>query len=187
MIEKPDFDQSEQLATTATTTALVTRVKRKTIGPATKTNSDKTELKKAPRVAIDTLRRKYNSNIVIVNNKSNFKSHLVKCQTIMDNIHNDELLIKAIGKATDRASNLATQLNANNFNTFELETRSHKVRLLGNKMTIPIKGANKDGFNPDEIDIADDKLKIIEIPSIEIKVRKHKIEIERMLQARKKR
>lgn len=67
------------------------------------------------------LKRGYRSNDVIVNTKSSFKSHLVRCQALIDNIHFDEIVLKSMGKATVRAANLAIQLNLNNYNSFELK------------------------------------------------------------------
>lgn len=104
----------------------------------------------------------------------------------MDNIYFDELIIKAMGKATSRALDLAMQLNSNNFNTFDLEPKQYSVQLIENKLTKPVRGANKDGFDPDSIDIADDKLRFIEMPALEIRVRKNKIEIDKVKQARRK-
>lgn len=133
-----------------------------------------------------TPRRKHNSNEVIVNTKSNFKSHLVRCQSILDNTTFDEVVIKAMGKATTRAANLAVHLNANNFNTFHLESKTYTVDVIEDRSLAgkPIKGANKDGFNPDAIDTTIEKK--THIPAIVIRVRKNELEIKSMATARKR-
>lgn len=125
-----------------------------------------------------------NSNEVVVNNKTNFKCHLVKCQDIMDNIHFDQVVIKAMGKATTRAINLALQLNLNNYNTFELSTRTYSVDILEDKVKRKIIGAEKDVFDPDEVDVKLSK-KITHVPAIEIIVRKSKLELDKLNHARK--
>lgn len=120
----------------------------------------------------------YKSNLVAVNNKSNFKSQLTKCQNIIDNIHFTELIIKGMGKATCRASNLAIQLNLNNHNSFELKPRIYSVDILEDKIKKPIKGADKDSFDPDKVDMEDKRL--VHVPAIEIIVRKNKIELDKI-------
>lgn len=125
---------------------------------------------------METIRKKYNSNEIIVNTKSNFKSHLTKCQSIMNNNQHDKLLIKAMGKATFRAINLALQLNLNNYNTFDLKPRTYTVDILedinGKK---PLRGGDKDSFNPDDI-----RKKVTHIPAIEISVLKNQLEVKKL-------
>ena len=131
---------------------------------------------------MSTLKPKYNSNQIIVNNKSNFKCHLVKGQAILDNIHFDELVIVAMGKATTRALNLAVQLNKNNFNSFELKPRTYSVDIWEDKSIKQVKCANKDGFDPDSINISE--VTPTQVPAIEIIVRKSQLEINKMRQSR---
>lgn len=132
------------------------------------------------------IRRKFNSNEIVVNNKSNFKSQLVKCQNIMNNINYDELVIKAMGRATSRAINLALQLNETNYNTFEISPRTYSIEHNEDKVKQPVRGADKDSFDPDDIDINMDK-QTIYIPAIELVVRKSKLEIEKVRQVQKRR
>lgn len=129
------------------------------------------------------LKRKYNSNEVIVNNKSNFKSQLVKCQSIMDNTRFDDLVIRAMGKATCRAMNLALQLNLNNYETFELKPKTFSVELKEDNLKRPVRGADKDGFDPKSVDVTGKKTYFV--PAIEIVVRKSEIEIERVKQIKR--
>lgn len=132
------------------------------------------------------IRRKFSSNEIVVNNKSNFKSQLVKCQNIMNNINYDELVIKAMGRATSRAINLALQLNETNYNTFEISPRTYSIEHNEDKVKQPVRGADKDSFDPDDIDINMDK-QTIYIPAIELVVRKSKLEIEKVRQVQKRR
>lgn len=125
---------------------------------------------------MNNLKRKQNSNEVIVNNKSNFKSHLVKSQTILDNIHFDELVLRAMGKAIQRARNLASQLNVNNYNTFDVSEKSYTVDIVEDKPRKTLKGANRDSFDPDAIDVTNRR--VTQVPIIEIIVRKSKAEIQ---------
>ena len=125
------------------------------------------------------LKRRYKSNDIIVNNTSNFKSFLVRCQAILDDLHYNELTIKAMGKATSRALDLAIKLNENNFNTFSIKSRPFIVTTL---LKDPVVGANKDRFDPDN----DDNFQPIQQPAIEIVVRKNQIEIDMLNNARKK-
>jgi DNA-binding protein len=129
------------------------------------------------------LHRKLNSNEVIINNKSSYKCHLVRCQTILDNIHYDKVVLKAMGKATNRAASLAIQLNANNYNTFEIKPKTYSVELIEDNSKRPLRGADKDGFDPDAVDISKKKLKYV--PAIEINVCKSKWEIEKIKRLRK--
>lgn len=128
------------------------------------------------------LKRKLNSNEIIINNKSSYKSHLVRCQSLLDNINYDRLILKAMGKATNRATNLAIQLNANNFNTFNLQPKTYSVELVEDKSKRPIRGADRDGFDPDAIDVSNKKLRYV--PAIEISVCKSKMEIEKIRQVK---
>lgn len=132
---------------------------------------------------MSALKRKHKSNEVVVNNKSNFKSHLQRSQEILDNTHFDELVLKAMGKATTRAVNLALQLNKNNFNTFEIKPNTYCVEIFQDK-TKRLKGANKDGFDPDSVNIEDQEKAFI--PAIEIVVRKNRVEIDMLNQSRRK-
>lgn len=132
----------------------------------------------------DKLKRKRNSNEVVVNNRSSYKCHLVKCQALLDNINYDKVVLKAMGKATVRASSLAIQLNANNFNTFRLEPRTYSVELTEDKSKKPILGADKDSFDPDVVDTSSRKLRFI--PAIEISVRKSEMEIQKLRQIKGK-
>lgn len=128
---------------------------------------------------------KYKSNEIIVNTKSNFKSHLVKCQSIMDNSQYDELVLKGLGKATTRALNLALQLNLNNYKTFDLIPTTYSVEIYDESKSMKrIKGTDRDQFDPDDIDIT--KRKVTFVPAIEIVVRKSKIELENLQQKRKR-
>lgn len=127
------------------------------------------------------LKRKYNSNEVIVNNKSNFKSQLVRCQSVMDNIKYEELVIRGLGRATCRAINLALQLNLNNFNTFEIVPKTYSIEHNEDRVKKAIRGADKDGFDPDEVNIEVDKRATI-IPAIEVVVRKNKLELGKVKQ-----
>ena len=133
---------------------------------------------------MSTLKRTFNSNQVIVNNKSNFKSHLVKCQAILDDTRYDQLLLKALGKATTRATYLANQLNLNNFNTFIIEQRNYEVEIIEDKAKRPLCGANKDSFDPEAIDISEQEKKVNRVPGIEIIVRKSPHEIDKLRQTR---
>lgn len=135
---------------------------------------------------MNDIKRKYRSNEVVVNNKSNFKCHLVRCQTIMDNNDYNELVIKGMGKATSKAINLALQLNLNNFETFDIKPRTYSVDILEDRNCYkkPIQGADRDGFDPDELDPAMTK-KMIHIPAIEIKLSKSKFESDRIRNAKK--
>lgn len=126
------------------------------------------------------IKRGYRSNDVIVNNKSSFKSHLVRCQNLIDNIYFDEIVIKAIGKATVRAANLAIQLNLNNYNCFEILPSTMFTEVYDERHKKPLKGGDKDGFNPDAIDLK--SVKPTRIPMLEIIVRKNKLEIEKTRQ-----
>lgn len=132
---------------------------------------------------MSTIRRKYNSNEIVVNNKSYFKSHLVKCQKLLDNIQFDEIRLKAMGKAVSRANCLATQLNKNNFDTLNIRQKTMDVTIHEDKTQRPLRGANKDSFNPDAIDVT--KTKDVSVPAIEITIRKHALEIERLNKTRK--
>jgi len=129
------------------------------------------------------LERKYKSNVIIVNTKSNFKSHLVKCQTIMDDVGFEELVLKAMGKATTRASNLALQLNSNNHNTFEISPSTYSVERREFKHRKVIRGAQKDKFDPDDVEV--DKKKVVYIPAIQIIVRKNELELEKTRSAKR--
>lgn len=128
------------------------------------------------------IKRGYRSNDVVVNNKSSFKSHLVRCQNLIDNIYFNEIVIKGMGKATVRAANLAMQLNLNNYNCFEIITNTMYTEVYDEKHKKPLKGGDKDGFNPDAIDLK--SVKPTKIPVIEIVVRKNKLEIEKTRQFR---
>lgn len=127
-----------------------------------------------------TLKRSYRSNDVIVNNKSSFKSHLVKCQKLIDNVYFDEIVIKSMGKATVRAANLALQLNLNNHNCFEIIPYTMYTEIYDDLHQKPIKGADKDGFNPDAIDVK--TIIPTRVPVLEIVVRKNKLEIDKVKQ-----
>lgn len=135
---------------------------------------------------MSSLKRKLNSNEVVVNRKSNFKSHLIKCQNILDSTNFNEVVIKAMGKATPRAANLAVQLNANNHNTFQLQVKTYNVEIIEDQSRLgkPILGGDKDGFDPDSIDISVEK--ITDIPGLEIRVRKNELEIKAMEAARRR-
>lgn len=130
------------------------------------------------------LKQKYNSNQLVVNTKSNFKSHLVKCQTMIDNIQFDEIVLRGMGKATSRAINLALQLNSNNHNTFELKPKTYSVKIMEDKVNQHIRGSNRDNFNPDSIDLEKAK-KVTHIPAVEITVRKSKTELDKTKSAKK--
>lgn len=128
------------------------------------------------------MRKKYRSNEVIVNNKSNFKSHLVKCQNIMDDLKFDQLSLKAIGKATKRASNLAVQLNRNNFDTFSISTRHYTIEILDDDKR-HLERVDYDQYDPD--DEQDVERNRREIPAVEITVKKNKLESDRIRQLKK--
>lgn len=150
---------------------------KSTVAPATlptETGNDVGQKEKLP----PPLKRKYQSNEIIVNNKSSFKSHLVRCQKIIDNMHYDQLVIKSVGNATTRALNLAMQLNANNFDTFELQPREFHCSMSRKERAI--RGADKDGFDPDSAD----RLKLVQLPALDIVVRKSKMEIDSLRKAR---
>lgn len=121
--------------------------------------------------------RKYKSNLVIVNKKSNFKSHLTRCQLIIDNVDFDEVVLRAIGKATHRAEHLAEQLNQNNYRTFEIEKSPFLVDLIDDKSKRPIQGAEQDLFSPDTPNV--EIKKITKVPGVEIRVKKSKLELAR--------
>lgn len=104
----------------------------------------------------------------------------------MNNINYDELVIKAMGRATSRAINLALQLNETNYNTFEISPRTYSIEHNEDKVKQPVRGADKDSFDPDDIDINMDK-QTIYIPAIELVVRKSKLEIEKVRQVQKRR
>lgn len=131
-----------------------------------------------------SLKRKIDSNEVIVNTKSNFKCHLVKCQGILDNIHHDEVVIKAMGRATSRAIILANQLNSNNHNTMELKPRTYSVDILEPKDKRPIIGTDKDNYDPDDPHVKN-STRVTHVPAIEIIVRKNKLELDKLRQVRK--
>lgn len=124
------------------------------------------------------IKEKYKSNELVINNKSSFKSQLVRCQAIMDNIYFDELVLRAMGKATCRAVNLALQLNLNNYETFELKTSTYTVEILEDKSKKPIHGVDLDNFDPEKVDITSKK--VTQIPAIEIIVRKNQLELNRI-------
>uniref|UniRef100_A0A6G1SBT5 Ribonuclease P protein subunit p20 n=1 Tax=Aceria tosichella TaxID=561515 RepID=A0A6G1SBT5_9ACAR len=135
-------------------------------------------------MTVEQLQRKLNSNEIVINTKSSYKSHLVRCQALLDNINYDKVIIKAMGRATNRAANLAIQLNANNFNTFDLKPETYSVELIEDKSRKPLKGADKDGFDPDAIDVSTKKLRYV--PAIEISVCKSQLEIEKIRQVKNK-
>lgn len=124
------------------------------------------------------LKRRHRNNEIIVNTKSKFTCHLMRCQAIMDNIHTEELVLKGIGKATTRALNLALQLNSNNFNTFAIIPETKCVEFLQDKQKQPIKGHKRDEYDPDKIDQGGKR--IVRIPAIEITVRKNQLELDKM-------
>lgn len=127
----------------------------------------------------------FGSNEIVVNNKSNFKSHLVKCQAIMDNVNFDECVIKAMGRATTRAVNLALQLNSNNYDTFNLIPQTYSVEVLeypNKKNKIPT-GADRDLFDPDQVDVS--ARTITYVPAIKISVQKSDIELNKISKAKK--
>lgn len=125
---------------------------------------------------MDDSKEKYNSNVVVVNSKSSFKSHLVKCQTIMDNINFDHLVLKGLGRATSRTINLANQLNSNNFNTFEIVTRKYSIDL--NDEPKKLTKLNDMNVIGDEFDPEENTVRTLNrVPAIEIIVRKNKLEI----------
>lgn len=129
--------------------------------------------------------KKYGSNEIVVNNKSNFKSHLVKCQAIMDNVNFEQCTIKAMGRATTRAINLALQLNTNNHGTFKLLPQTYSVEILEDKTRknkIP-KGADRDLFDPDLVDISTKTISYV--PALKIAVRKSDIELNKICKAKK--
>lgn len=130
------------------------------------------------------LKQGYRSNDVVVNNKSSFKSHLVKCQKLIDNIYFDEIVIKAMGKATVRAANLALQLNYNNHNCFEIQAETMYTEIYDEKHKRPLKGADKDGFNPDAINL--ETVTPTKVPILEIRIRKSRFEIEKVRQFKQK-
>lgn len=130
------------------------------------------------------LKRKLNSNEVIVNNRSSYKSHLVRCQSLLDNINYDKVVLKAMGKATNRAFSLAIQLNANNYNTFSLKPKTYTVELMEDKSRKAIRGADKDSFDPEAVDPGARNLRMV--PALEISVCKSQLEIEKLNQAKNK-
>lgn len=117
------------------------------------------------------------SKDVIVNNKSNFKSHLVKCQLLMNDLNVAQIKISAIGKATFRAVNLALQLNKNNHDAFQIQASTHSVHLIEDKTKQHVIGADKDLFDPDNIDLNTAK-KDTHLPAINIIVRKSERELQ---------
>lgn len=129
------------------------------------------------------VKKKYKSNQVIVNNKSNFKSHLVRCQNILDNLEFDHLILKGMGKAQERAVNIANQLNENNFNTFEISTTNYIVDILEEKSKKPFNKVDYDQFDPD--DDSEVATRISPIAAIEIKVKKSQLEIDKLKQLKK--
>ena len=131
-----------------------------------------------------TIKRKQNSNEVIVNNKSNFKSHLVKCQKILDSIEFEKVVIKGLGRATSRAFNLAVQLNSNNFNTLNLKPKTYTVEIVENRAEKSLKGSDKDGFDPEAVNTTTEL--ITNVPCLEIHVCKSQIEIDKTRLARKR-
>lgn len=132
---------------------------------------------------MNKIRRKYKSNEVVVNNKSNFKSHLVKCQNIMDDISFDQLVLKAMGKAIDRSWNIANQLNENNFNTFDITRKDYMIELVEDKRKKTIEKFEYDQFDPD--DDKEVEKKTTRVPATEITIRKSKLELEKIKQLKK--
>lgn len=133
---------------------------------------------------MNTIKRKFRSNEIIVNTRSNFKSHLVKCQEIVDNNEFETLVIKGMGKATFRAINLALELNSNNHNTFEIKPKTYSVDVLEDRDKKPIRGADRDGYDPDGFDKT--RKKLTHVPAIEITVSKSRIEFEKLREAKRK-
>lgn len=128
--------------------------------------------------------KKYGSNEIVVNNKSNFKSHLVKCQAIMDNVNFEQCVIKAMGRATTRAINLALELNSNNYETFKLIPQTYTVQISEQKgKNKTPRGANRDAFDPDQVDISAKTL--THVPAIKIVVRKNELELIKICKAKK--
>lgn len=129
--------------------------------------------------------KKYKSNEIFVNRKSNFKSQLVKCQKIMDDIKFDQLVIHGLGKAIDRSINLAQELNSNNFNTFEVKRKDVIVNIKEDKRKKIIHKMDYDEFDPDDMEVANKKV-VSEVPAVEIIVRKNKLELDKLKEMRKK-
>lgn len=128
-------------------------------------------------MASETIARSnWNSNEIIVNLKSNFKSQLAKCQSIIDETRNNSVVLKGMGRATSRAVNLAIQLNANNFNSFKITPSTYTVK-IDNRLP-PILGVKKDLFNPDEMQSVKCSLKYIS--AIQVVVQKSDLEIEKL-------
>lgn len=128
------------------------------------------------------VKQRYKSNEIIVNNKSNFKSLLVRCQSIMDDTYMESVVIRAMGKATPRAVNLALQLNKNNFNSFLLKTKTYTVEVLDDRKNSHLFGANKDAYDPDQVDLT--KQRNRRVPAIEISVKKNPLEVNQMRKLR---
>lgn len=127
------------------------------------------------------LEGKRNPTDVIVNNKSNFKCQLTRCQRLIDD--NDEIVIRGLGRATSRAVNLALELNLNNYDTFNLDVmtscveRQKKSHHSPKRKAAHALGIEKDKFDPDEEPIKDaNDETIILISAISITVTKHPLE-----------
>lgn len=128
------------------------------------------------------VKQKFKSNEIVVNNKSSFKSLLVRCQSIMDDTYMESVVIKALGKATPRAVNLALQLNKNNFNTFSFSIKTYTVEVFEDKQDKHIIGSNKDAFDPDQVDLTKQRQR--RLPGLEISVIKNRLEINKMRKLR---
>lgn len=149
-------------------------------GTSKNTTSDTTTEVKTDIIVCDGgPKMRFKSNQVIVNTKSSFKCHLARCQSIIDDTNHSELVLKGVGRAIPRAVNLAIQLNANNCNTFEVEPNTFTANMLDDVSGRPIVGATKDTYLPDD---ATDKpiKKISRVPGISIRVRKSKLELEKV-------
>jgi len=68
-------------------------------------------------------------NDVYVNNKTNFKAQLVRCERLFESGYS-ELFVHGLGAATPRALNLALQLNINHRGTLALATHTSTVRTV---------------------------------------------------------
>lgn len=119
------------------------------------------------------------SNEVTVNLKSSFKSQLIKCQSIMDTSKFESVVLKGMGKATNRAVNLALELNSNNFNSFSVTPITYSVPIK-EFPPIPI-GQDKDTFDPEEHN-NHNNYNIKHIPAIRIEVRKSDLELSKQIQ-----
>lgn len=128
-------------------------------------------------------KKRYKSNEIFVNLQSNFKSQLVRCQKIMNNIEFDEVVIRGLGKAMGRSERLAQQLNENNYRTFDISKEKYTLEIEEDLKRKAIKPMDYDMYDPD--DEANFIKKNSSLPALKIVVRKNKLELDKLKQLRK--